>query len=174
MSEGDVEWDFDDWPDVAPTEILPGLWMGGLGDEEYLGCPLGDGHYSFDSPFDAVITLFGDAQPSPWGAVELRFGFPDDDLEPTWARTCLSLAAFGHAHWSVGWRVLVRCQQGVNRSGLVTALILMLDGHKAQDAIALLRSLRGPAVLNNTSFEQWLLDGAVPYPIERSTGAPTA
>ncbi|MUH45887.1 MAG: hypothetical protein F2793_05170 [Actinobacteria bacterium] len=45
---------------------------------------------------------------------------------------------------------------------MVTALILMLDGHEAQDAIALLRSLRGPAVLNNTSFEQWLLDGAVP------------
>ena len=71
-----VTWDFGDWPEVAPTEILPGLWMGGLAVDEYAGQPLGESHYSFDSPYDIVVTLFGDAQPAPWGVIELRYGFP--------------------------------------------------------------------------------------------------
>jgi len=52
---------------------------------------------------------------------------------------------------------LVHCQAGLNRSGLVAALALILDGMDAQAAIALLREKRSPAVLCNAGFERWLL-----------------
>ena len=38
MDVTDTMWDFDDWPDVAPTEILPGLSVGGTADD-YIGSP---------------------------------------------------------------------------------------------------------------------------------------
>ena len=52
---------------------------------------------------------------------------------------------------------LVHCQAGLNRSGLLTGLSLVLDGMTPNDAIALLRSSRSPAVLCNKKFESWLL-----------------
>lgn len=52
---------------------------------------------------------------------------------------------------------LVHYQAGLNRSGLVAATALMLDGMSAADAIALLREKRSPAVLCNRAFERWLL-----------------
>jgi protein-tyrosine phosphatase len=53
---------------------------------------------------------------------------------------------------------LIHCQAGLNRSGLVTALVLMLGGMDAREAIALLRAKRSPAVLCNPYFEGFLLD----------------
>jgi hypothetical protein len=60
----------------------------------------------------------------------------------------------------MGERVLIRCQAGVNRSGLVTALVLMLDGYSAREAIELIRERRAPAVLSNRHFVQWLVTEA--------------
>lgn len=52
---------------------------------------------------------------------------------------------------------LVHCQAGLNRSGLATALALMLgDKMSARDAVLLLREKRSPAVLCNTTFYTWL------------------
>ncbi len=53
-------------------------------------------------------------------------------------------------------RVLVHCQAGLNRSGLLAGLALVLGGMRASDAIAKLRAGRSPAVLCNKSFENWL------------------
>lgn len=53
---------------------------------------------------------------------------------------------------------LVHCQAGLNRSGLVAARTLMLDGMSADAAITLLREKRSPAVLCNAGFEAWLRD----------------
>lgn len=52
---------------------------------------------------------------------------------------------------------LVHCQAGLNRSSLVIAAALMLEGVAAADAIDLLRRRRSPAALCNPSFEAWLL-----------------
>lgn len=52
---------------------------------------------------------------------------------------------------------LVHCQAGLNRSSLVAARALMLEGMTAKEAIALLREKRSPAVLCNPSFEKHLL-----------------
>jgi protein-tyrosine phosphatase len=51
---------------------------------------------------------------------------------------------------------LVVCQAGLNRSGLVAARALMLQGKTADEAITLLREKRSPACLCNPAFERWL------------------
>lgn len=55
---------------------------------------------------------------------------------------------------------LVHCQAGLNRSGLVTALALVLAGWAPADAIKFLRTRRCDAVLCNRAFETWLLEFA--------------
>lgn len=55
-------------------------------------------------------------------------------------------------------RTLVHCQAGLNRSGLLAGLALVLSGVKPPDAITMLRANRTPAVLCNRKFERWLLD----------------
>lgn len=52
---------------------------------------------------------------------------------------------------------LVHCQAGLNRSGLVAAYALVLDGMAPATAIRLLRERRSPQVLCNPVFEAWLL-----------------
>jgi protein-tyrosine phosphatase len=62
------------------------------------------------------------------------------------------------AHWVNECRedgpTLVHCQAGLNRSSLVTATALVLDGYSPTEAIALLRERRSPAVLCNKDFER--------------------
>lgn len=51
---------------------------------------------------------------------------------------------------------LVHCQAGLNRSSLVAARAMMLEGLTADQAITLLRAKRSPACLCNPSFESYL------------------
>jgi len=148
------------WPEYAPDEILPRLWQGGTEDDDVVGCPTPAGHYSRSHPFDLVVTLFADAQPVPWEVEELRFGFPDSSLTPRAIERAVALSAHAHSRWQSGARVLVRCQAGVNRSGLVMALTLMRHGLSATDAIGLIRDRRGPAALSNRHFVLWLVEDA--------------
>lgn len=55
-----------------------------------------------------------------------------------------------------GRTVLVHCQAGLNRSGLLAARALMFMGHTGKEAIELLRR-RSPLVLCNEAFEEWIL-----------------
>ena len=152
------------WPGHEPHEILPGLWQGGTHDDEVVGGRIPADHmgamFGRRPAFDTIVTLYADAQPAPWGVEELRFGFPDAALTPAFAARALELARHAHRRWRDGARVLVRCQAGVNRSGLVTALALMLDGMDADEAIALIRARRAQAVLSNHHFERWLREEA--------------
>lgn len=52
--------------------------------------------------------------------------------------------------------VLVHCQAGLNRSSLVMARALMLEGWTADMAISWIREKRSPACLCNPAFEAWL------------------
>lgn len=58
--------------------------------------------------------------------------------------------------WRKKGNVLVHCQAGLNRSSLVVARALMLEGMTAEEAITLLREKRSPAVLCNAGFEKYL------------------
>ena len=168
-----TSWADNTWPDYAPDQILPGLFQGGTEDDEVLGYPAPEHHYARLGhrggmayggypiyPFDLVVTLYADAQPAPWGVREYRFGFPDGPISHDDAQEAIELARLAHRAWSAGRTVLVRCQAGVNRSGLVSALVLMLAGYEPAEAIALLRQRRNPVVLSNRHFEAWLLTEA--------------
>ena len=55
-------------------------------------------------------------------------------------------------------RVLVKCGEGLNRSGVIVARALMLEeGLTGREAIDLIREKRDPSCLCNQMFEEWLL-----------------
>lgn len=145
-----------DWPDPAPTEILPGLWQGGTSESSHLGQPTKPNHYRGERPFDLIVTVYADAQPAPWGVEEIRYGFPDAELESNDLDRLREIAAHAAERWKTGDRVLVRCQAGVNRSGLVVVLILQEAGWAPAEALTLLRAARSPWVLSNAGFREAL------------------
>ena len=55
---------------------------------------------------------------------------------------------------------LVACQGGLNRSPLLVALALVLEGTGVSEAIEGIRATRSPDVLSNPVFEAWLMDNA--------------
>ncbi|MYT19500.1 protein phosphatase, partial [Streptomyces sp. SID7760] len=58
-----------------------------------------------------------------------------------------------------GRTVLVRCNAGYNRSGLVVAQTLIELGREAPTAIGAVRRKRSPSALNNRLFEEYLTTG---------------
>ena len=143
-------------PDLY-AEIVPGLWQGGtsrdqvIDREQPLIRPSG-----LEQEFDCVATLFAWAAPVHAGVEERRFGFPDGELMAEHFPQLESLAAWTHARWVEGRRVLVRCAGGINRSGLITAMTLMNAGHSAEAAIRLVRAGRCEWALSNPSFVAYL------------------
>lgn len=70
-----------------------------------------------------------------------------------------------------GGRVLIRFQAGVNRSGLVTALVLLGAGWEPRLILEQVRASRSPPVLSNSHFHEvvcradnWRSLGAVVAP----------
>lgn len=111
-------------------------------------------------PFDAVIALYASAQPAPWGVEELHCGFPDATLHGPDVDTVIRAARFAHDRWLHGAQVLIRGQAGMNRSGLVTAPVLVMAGLTPGQAITLIRRRRGPSCPFNEQFVTWLVDHA--------------
>ena len=141
------------------SEILPNLWQGGTDDADCVDSPRGRFEDAFISreDFDTVVTLHADAQPAGWFVRELRCGFWDTDTITFDPEEIFDIVKIAHKDWKRGKNVLVRCQAGWNRSGLVMALILIRDGFSAKDAIALIRRKRSSWALCNKSFEKWLI-----------------
>lgn len=155
------QWVSDDQlPREVYSEILPGLYQGGTHDDDWVntGAPLlyGDD----ESGFDAVLTLFAWAHPFGWGVEELRYGFADAHPRYADMSRVIDAARWAHQRWSAGQRVLIRCQAGLNRSGLLTAMVLMLAGWDATDALRVIRSRRSEVALFNDDFVDWLLEDA--------------
>jgi hypothetical protein len=109
-------------------------------------------------PFDAVVTLHAWAQPVSWEVEELRYGFADGDLAAADVVRVVRAAKWAWQRWRSGDRVLIRCQAGLNRSGLVTALVLMQEGLPAREAIRMIRERRSPWALCNNAFVDWLIE----------------
>jgi hypothetical protein len=138
------------------SEILPGLWQGGTHDFDTLEFPKTYAFRNQDKQFDSVATLYPVAHPVGWGISERRFGFPDAELDDNNLGEIHAISDWAYGEWKSGKNVLIRCQAGLNRSGLCTALVLMKDGLSSSDAIALIRNKRGPDALFNTNFVQYL------------------
>ena len=137
------------------SEILPGLWMGGTADEDVT-------RNGQDAPaitpahFDTVVTLYAWAGPVDWYVKEVRLGFFDHNEVDLDEHDLAHAVRAAFRDWKRGKRVLIRCQAGWNRSGLITALVLMLGGFNPEDAIDTVRANRSPHALCNSDFVGWL------------------
>ena len=109
--------------------------------------------------FDLIVTLYADAQPAPWGVEEIRYGFPDGELDPRDLDRLREIATYAAERWRTGGQVLIRCQAGVNRSGLVTALVLLGAGWELRLILERLRASRSPQVLSNSHFREVVCRG---------------
>jgi protein-tyrosine phosphatase len=102
--------------------------------------------------------MYAWARPADWHVQEFRYGVPDASIGDIDLNRLRQAAELGYERWKSGDRVLIRCQAGLNRSGLVTALILIRAGLAAHKAIALIRKQRGEDALFNEEFCEWLLE----------------
>ena len=150
--------------EVTPlySEVAPNLFMGGTDDSATIDKPQKLNYFEGNNEFDCVVTLYAWAAPANWGVEERRFGFPDANIIDEYIPTIVELAQWAHSKWATGKRVNIRCQASLNRSGLVTALTLMISGMSADEAIDTLRAKRSSYALCNGEYEHWLLNEAGP------------
>src|SRR4051812_6463328 len=131
-------------PEEPFAEIAPRLFQGGTLTAS--GASVDPSELDFDS----VLTLYRSA---PWCAApinERRFLFEDGKVIPESVQDAVDWA---WSQWALQKkRLLVRCQAGLNRSGLIVALVLIRDGHDPDDAIRLVRGRRSPYALVNRHF----------------------
>lgn len=177
--EAPVSWEIA-YPSWVADEVLPGLFMGGTHDDTTVADPMQLVGLGGPREYDAVVTLYAWAQPVAWEIEELRYGFGDGALDGADLQRVLRAARWAHERWQSGDRVLIRCQAGLNRSGLVTALVLVQAGWDPAEAILHLRTRRSPHVLFNDHFVRWLVReapaaiGAGMQPQERSDQGPAS
>ncbi len=141
------------------SEILPGLWLGGTSDwdtiEEGISSRSalnGPREITVDE-FQTVVTAYAWAKPVDWLVEELRYCYFDaDDTKHIDQEALHRAAQFAYRAWKNGRKTLVRCQAGLNRSGLIMAIVLMMDGKTAEEAIHLMRTQRCRWVLCNRTF----------------------
>jgi len=137
---GDMDFD-------APymNEVAANLWQGGCAEGLVL-----------PTFIDHVLSLY------PWEAYVVKHHLTCfrevrmyDDANQALDATVPELAAWVNRCRQTG-PTLVHCQAGLNRSGVVVAYALMLDGLSADEAIERIRERRSPAALCNPHFERWL------------------
>lgn len=163
----------DQAPSELYSEVVPGLFQGGTDDDAWVNTAAALGMADDNAGFDAVLTLFAWAQPFGWGVEELRYGFMDAHPRYADMSRIVEAAQWAHLRWTGGQTVLIRCQAGLNRSGLLTALVLMLDGWEAEEAIRTIRATRSEVALCNDDFVDWLVHDAATALGLQPGGAPT-
>jgi protein-tyrosine phosphatase len=137
--------------------IAPNLFQGGTDDLDVIHLAQTNNRPRTDLPFDAIVTMYAWARPADWNIQEFRYGVPDASITDIDLDRLRQAVEFGYDRWKQGDRVLVRCQAGLNRSGLVTALMMIKDGLTPIEAINCIRESRGPDALFNENFHAWLL-----------------
>ena len=138
------------------SQIVPGLWVSGM--------PRSDWDLVAEG-VDLVISLSEHLPPQAarrfeWhtrggaagnGRIVYAHWPIEDGPAPDMVRAQL-VAGLASAGVAAGMTVLVHCQEGQNRSGLVAALaVRLMVGCSGQDAVALVRQARRGA-LRNTAF----------------------
>jgi protein-tyrosine phosphatase len=150
-------------PTSLYSEIAPNLFMGGTADEDVIHQAVAYNKARTDLPFDAIITMYAWANPADWRVQEFRYGIYDSAITDIDLDRLKQAVEFGYNRWLSGDRVLVRCQAGLNRSGLVTALIMMSTGLDAETAIEQIRKNRADIALFNNNYVQWLMSEAAQF-----------
>ncbi|MEI9907212.1 MAG: hypothetical protein WDO06_04205 [Actinomycetota bacterium] len=139
------------------SEIVPNLFMGGTDDDDVIHLPQLSHFPRHDLPFDSILTMYALARPADWMVQEFRYAFPDASISDIDLNRLRQIVEWGYQQWMQGDRVLVRCQAGLNRSGLVTALILIKSGSDPEMVIQKIRERRDSYALCNGEYEEWLL-----------------
>lgn len=145
-------------PDPLYSEIIPNLFQGGTAETDTIHYAWPKGELREKMPFDAVISMYYAARPAEWTLPELRHPIKDGEISDINLEELKHVVVWGKRHIVDGRKLLVRCQAGLNRSGLVTSLILMSTGYTAQDAITLIRSKRSKWALYNEHYVRWLIE----------------
>jgi protein-tyrosine phosphatase len=140
------------------SEIKPNLFMGGTDDFDVIHFAQNSYAKRKDLPFEAIVTMYAWARPADWSIQEFRYGVPDASIKEIDLNRLREAVDFGFNRWQSGDRVLVRCQAGLNRSGLVTALILIRSGITAEDAIKMIREKRDEYALYNEEYVAFLME----------------
>ncbi len=135
------------------NEIIPGLWMGGHVYLDHDGIPM---PATIRDEFDIVFSLHRERNPRFQPPTHIaHYYVPLDDEHSMSAgrlRDAKALATrVANAH-TTGYRVLVRCHAGYNRSGLIVGLALRQLGWDAPDAVELIRHQRSVYALHNPYF----------------------
>lgn len=142
------------WPRDPWNEIIPGLYQGGQIDLMSAG-----GIVRVRSEFDAVYSFFWRDEegngPDP-DVYHAHHFIPDGELTYDALCSAKNYAKIVAMNVTHGDKVLVRCQAGYNRSGLVVALALLELGYSADDAINLIREKRSPHALHNEHFVRYI------------------
>ena len=145
------------------SEIAPKLYQGGTDDLDVIHLPVTNNRKRTDMPFDSIVTMYAWARPADWQVQEFRYGVPDASMDLIDLKRLRDAVEFGYSRWQSGDRVLIRCQAGLNRSGLVMALILIKAGATPEEAINQIRAHRGPDALFNQNFADWLLEESIDF-----------
>lgn len=127
----------------AWSEIVPGLWQGGDAIS-----PVGR--------FDHVVTLCAWGEERTPGPPDQTEWFIADGPLPEPEEHIWEVAEEVRERLERGEQVLVRCQMGINRSGLIVAATLLLHGWTAEEAVERIRRHRDPLALSNPHFVEWL------------------
>ena len=140
-------------PAFTCDAVIPGLYQGDF--------PTGTVDWS---RFDDVVSLTIEDVPGvrlQVGGLRMHVPIWDDEMaNPTGVRAAALTVA---ERVTAGKRVLVHCSAGLNRSGVVAARALMFMGIPVAEAIARVRSARGPYALSNRDFVAWLHEEAEAY-----------
>lgn len=126
------------------SEIAPNLWQGGC--QNGLVLPQFINHLVSLYPWESYTVAHNlDSSLMVRMLDSTEQGFDQVDMIAAWINEARKTGV-----------VLVHCQAGLNRSSLVAARALMLDGMNATEAINTLRTKRSPACLCNPAFEKHL------------------
>lgn len=161
-------------PTSLYSEILANLFMGGTDDNDVILYPADPYKTRRDLPFDSIVTMYAWARPADWKVQEYRYGVPDARISDINLPRLRQAVNWGYKQWKKGDRVLVRCQAGLNRSGLVTALILIKDGMSPKEAISTIRKNRADIALFNEHYVNWLMTQGEAFINQPSSSLPAS
>lgn len=136
-------------------EVAPNLFVGGHIANNGHDCRPRD-------EFDVVVSLVNEGPAfEPDNGMVVYYEFDDADLDPIHHSHLDGLADMIARFTQNGFRVLVRCHGGINRSAMVAALAMRrMMGCSAEEAIEWIREARSPHCLFNGSFVAYIHQSA--------------
>jgi protein-tyrosine phosphatase len=135
-----------EWVIPRLSEIAEGLFMG-MRPKSYIG-------------YDLVVSCEEYLAKGPmdnYDGTTVHLPMRDLDDFPLLQSRIDPVAGIAFEAWRYGGQVLIHCSGGLNRSGVVTAHVLMMGGATAQEAVYTLRERRDAYVLCNPAFERFVL-----------------